>query len=69
MGVGVTYMSHVKRGVIDDVSQPSSVAGDYSRELMSLRVLYDRSQPSLSGDMCANEKFPELRVTVGTLFW
>ena len=38
MGVGVTYMSHVKRGVIDDVSQPSSVAGDYSsREHMSLR--------------------------------
>ena len=40
-----------------------------SREHMSLRVLYDRSQPSLSGDMCANEKFAELRVTVGTLFW
>jgi hypothetical protein len=70
VGVGVTYMSHVKRGVIDDVSQPSSVAGDYSsREHMSLRVLCDRSQPSLSGDMCANEKFAELRVTVGTLFW
>ena len=47
-------MSHVKRGVIDDVSQPSSVAGDYSREHMSLRVLYDRSQPSEEDECGAN---------------
>jgi hypothetical protein len=50
--------TQVKREVIDDVSQPSSVAGDYSsREHMSLRVLCDRSQPSLSGDMCSHRVF------------